>query len=29
LSSRPEKSWASGPTQGNEKRLLFSNYSPW
>jgi hypothetical protein len=23
----PEKSWASRPTQGDEKRVLFSNYS--
>jgi hypothetical protein len=29
LSSRPERSWASGPTQGDEKQLLFSNYFPW
>jgi hypothetical protein len=28
LSSRPERSWASGPPQGDEKRLLFSNYCP-
>jgi hypothetical protein len=25
LSSRPQRSWASGPTQADEKRLLFSN----
>ena len=24
-----EESWAFGPTQGDEKRLLFSNYSAW
>ena len=24
-----EESWATGPTQGDEKRLLFSNYSAW
>jgi hypothetical protein len=24
-----EESWASWPTQGDEKRLLFSNYCPW
>jgi hypothetical protein len=24
-----EESWALGPTQGDEKRLLFSNYSLW
>jgi hypothetical protein len=24
-----EKSWACRPTQGDEKRLLFSNYCPW
>jgi hypothetical protein len=23
-----QESWASGPTRGDEKRLLFSNYSP-
>jgi hypothetical protein len=24
-----EESWACGPTQGDEKRLLFSYYCPW
>jgi hypothetical protein len=29
LSSRPEESWAFGPTQGDEKRSLISNFSRW